>query len=149
MTMTPSIRLIIAGSRTFEDFDLLRSKLDHFLGDKTDVEIVSGACRGADILGEVYARNRGFPIKPFPADWATGRGAGLKRNNDMACYATHCVCFWDGISKGTAHMIDIARAHGLVVRVVRFEAKKPEAKPQPKGILKTSVDPRTNQPTGI
>jgi hypothetical protein len=38
----------------------------------------------------------------------------------MAANADALVAFWDGQSRGTKHMIDIASARGLVVRVVKF-----------------------------
>ena len=44
--------VIVAGSRTFADYELLKQTLDHLLQNKTDVEIVSGGARGADQLGE-------------------------------------------------------------------------------------------------
>lgn len=113
-------KIIIAGGRTFNDYHLLKSKLDIILSNLTDIEIVSGACRGADILGERYAKEHNHGIKYFPADWTKGKGAGFTRNNQMARYATHLVAFWDGSSKGTAHMIDTAKQYNLHVRVVRY-----------------------------
>lgn len=113
-------RIIIAGGRTFTDYDLLKSKLDLILSGLKDIEIVSGTCRGADILGERYAKERAYGIKYFPADWTKGKGAGFTRNNQMARYATHLVAFWDGQSRGTKHMIDLARFKNLQVRVVRY-----------------------------
>lgn len=38
----------------------------------------------------------------------------------MAEYADALVAFWDGKSKGTKHMIETARKHGLKVRVVPY-----------------------------
>jgi hypothetical protein len=38
----------------------------------------------------------------------------------MAKNADVLVAFWDGSSKGTKHMIDIAQKNGLVVRVINF-----------------------------
>lgn len=101
-------KLIVAGGRDFNDYDLLKSKLDKLLSNKTHVEIVSGKARGADSLGEKYAKEKGYKIKEFPADWGKyGRAAGYIRNKEMAEYADGCLCFWDGKSKGTKHMIDL------------------------------------------
>lgn len=86
---------------------------------QTDVEIVSGAARGADALGERYAAERGLAVKQFPADWDRyGRSAGYRRNAEMAEYADAAVVFWDGKSKGSKHMINLAKEKGLPVRVV-------------------------------
>lgn len=116
------MKLIVAGSRDFNDFQLLRNKLDFFLS-KTDekVEIVSGTCRGSDRLGERYAGLRKLKVKKFPANWNKyGLSAGYKRNEQMAKYASHCVVFWDGKSRGTKHMIDFAEKYKLNLRVVKF-----------------------------
>lgn len=116
------MRLIIAGGREFNDYELLKEKLDNLLINNTnDVEIVSGKARGADSLGEKYAKEKGYLIKEFPAKWNEyGKRAGYLRNEEMALYATHCVCFWDGKSKGTKHMIDLAKKSNLNLRVVSY-----------------------------
>jgi hypothetical protein len=117
-------RVIVAGSRTFRNYDLLRSKLDILLRNKVpDVLIVSGGAPGADALGERYAREREFPIDPHPANWPMlGKRAGFVRNLTMANCADALVAFWDGESPGTRSMIDIALRQGLEVRVVRLSS---------------------------
>ena len=115
-----TFKLIIAGSRTFTDYQLLKRTLDKLLINKTDIEIVSGAARGADKLGERYAAEHGYKLTHFPADWSKGKGAGFIRNNEMALYADALVAFWDGLSRGTAMMIELAKGKNLLVRVVRF-----------------------------
>jgi hypothetical protein len=117
-------KVIIAGSRSFNDYELLKSKMLHYLKgfDLSEVEIVSGTARGADQLGERFAREFGCKLKQFIPDWDTyGKRAGYLRNMDMAKYANACVCFWDGKSRGTKHMIDIAKKEGLKLRVVRYD----------------------------
>ena len=115
------IKVIIAGGRNFDDFNRLCQVCDEFLQDQNKVEIVSGAYKGADLLGERYAAERNYPIKQFPADWKRyGKSAGLKRNTEMAAYADMLIAFWDGESKGTKHMIDLAKQAGLTVRVIYF-----------------------------
>lgn len=110
-------KVIIAGSRDFHDFELLEAECDRILGDEK-VEIVSGRARGADRLGETYAYNKGHKIKTFEADWDKyGKAAGYKRNAEMAEYADVLIAFWDGLSKGTKHMIDLAKEKGLIVHV--------------------------------
>ena len=115
------MKVIIAGGRGFNDYDLLCRKADKILSRQSEIEIVSGAARGADKFGERYADERGYPIKRFPADWGTfGKKAGYMRNEDMAEYADALIAFWDGTSKGTKHMIDIARNNDLKVRVITY-----------------------------
>jgi hypothetical protein len=38
----------------------------------------------------------------------------------MAEYADALVAFWDGKSRGTKHMIDLANKSGIQVRVVNY-----------------------------
>jgi len=116
------IKVIIAGGRNFDDFNKLCQVCDEFLQDQNNIEIVSGAYKGADLLGERYAAERNHQIKQFPADWRLyGKSAGLKRNIEMAAYADALIAFWDGKSKGTKHMIDLATQAGLNVRIYNYE----------------------------
>ncbi|BBW98885.1 DUF2493 domain-containing protein [Geobacillus subterraneus] len=121
--LSPPWKVIVAGSRSFSDYRMMEQALLYYLSrcDLSLVEIVSGTARGADQLGERFAQEHGCAIKRFPADWARyGKRAGLIRNEEMAKYADACVCFWDGKSRGTKHMIDVAREYRLWLRVVRF-----------------------------
>jgi hypothetical protein len=118
------VKVIIAGGRDFDDFDLLCKKVDKILSRQDEIEIVSGTARGADKLGERYAELRGYDIKRFPADWGNnGRAAGYMRNEDMADYSDALIAFWDGSSKGTLHMIDTASERGLKIRIVLYHPK--------------------------
>ena len=115
------VSIIVAGSRTFNDYDLLKEKLDELIKGRPDTEIVSGTAKGADLLGEKYAKERNFSIKRFPADWdKNGKSAGYIRNEEMAKYANACVCFWDGKSKGTQHMINLAKKYNLKIIVIKY-----------------------------
>jgi len=115
------MKIIIAGGRGFNDYERLCSYCDYLLQNKDDIEIVSGCARGADKLGERYAEERGYPIKRFPADWGTfGNSAGYRRNKEMADYADALIAFWDGKSKGTQHMINIADKQSLKLRIYRY-----------------------------
>ena len=115
-------RVIIAGGRDFGDYELLYRKLDTYLGNKMpNVQIVSGLARGADTLGLRYAQDHNLDTARFPAEWDRwGRGAGYIRNREMADNADALIAFWDGRSKGTKHMIDLAVEKGLLVKVVRY-----------------------------
>ena len=112
------MRTIIAGSRegvTFFDVDAAVG----LCGWKPSV-VISGIARGADKLGEQVASDLGIPIERFPVDWNThGKAAGYIRNKEMAEKAEALIAVWDGKSKGTKHMIDIALAKGLKVYIHR------------------------------
>lgn len=119
------IKVIIAGTRDFNDYAFLKKNLDYFLQginpNNEEIEIVSGNARGADKLGERYAKEHNLPVKLFPANWDKyGKRAGYLRNQEMANYADVLIAFWDEKSKGTKHMIDIAKKQGLTVIVVGY-----------------------------
>lgn len=118
-------KVIVAGSRNFENYALLKNTMDALLKIRMEqgeeIAIVCGEARGADALGKRYASERGLAVLSFPADWRRfGKKAGVIRNRQMAEAANACVCFWDGESRGTANMIEEARRRGLPLRVKRF-----------------------------
>ncbi len=115
------MKVIIAGCRHFTDYNLGYLKLEALFTRIEPSEVVSGGARGGDFIGEQYANDCHIPIRRFLADWEQfGESAGYKRNVEMAEYADALVAFWDGKSRGTAHMIAIAREKGLKVRIVKI-----------------------------
>lgn len=138
------IRIIIAGGRDFCNYDYLsRSVLDVIsslgtrnkhsgigkfeAGTQHKVEFISGTAAGADRLGERFALSLNAQVHRFPADWNTYRkSAGYIRNEQMAKFAISddsygvLIAFWNGESKGTKHMIDLAKKHGLEVCIFYY-----------------------------
>lgn len=115
------MKIIIAGSRGFSNYDLLKTKCDYYLSKLDEVIIVSGGARGADSLGERYAREKGYQVEQYLADWNRyGKSAGYRRNAEMAEVADGLIAFWDGKSSGTKHMIDLMKKKTNLVRVVVF-----------------------------
>ena len=113
------MKVIIAGTRDFNDYHAVKSTVARTCWDLT--EVVSGGASGADALGEEYARHNGIPVKIFKADWSQhGKAAGPIRNREMATYADALIAFWDGVSKGTMNMIQEARNAGLKVYVYQY-----------------------------
>lgn len=123
--------MIIAGGRDFDDPKLLFSTCDRMLQNQKEVEIVSGGQKtlieneyryiGADFFGEMYAYARKHQLKVFPANWDEyGKSAGPIRNKQMADYADALILFWDGTSKGSKSMLDLAEAKGLKIFVKRY-----------------------------
>lgn len=124
------MRVIIAGSRGFDCFDTMLGHMsllpaDFPNEDGTITEIVSGGARGADRLGEDFAKLQFLPVKQFIPDWnGKGKGAGFIRNEEMANYADALIAFWDQKSNGTKHMIDCMRKRNKPVYV--FDVRKPQ-----------------------
>lgn len=116
-------KLIIAGGRNFDNYGLLKEKTDRLLSEKVgnfEIVIVSGMAKGADMLGERYAAEKGYEVAEFEADWSMGGKAGPIRNQQMVSFADGCICFWNGYSRGTKNMIDLAQAKGIPVRVISY-----------------------------
>lgn len=115
-------RVIIAGGREFNNYQYLKDSMDYFLQNiDDDISVICGMARGADTLGEKYAKENGYEVCYFPADWDKyGKAAGYIRNEEMADNADALVAFWDGSSRGTKHMIDIANKHKLMVRIKKY-----------------------------
>jgi hypothetical protein len=112
------MKTIIAGSRGIEDIAVVAAAVEASGFRDRITEVVSGAARGVDRLGEQWAASVGIPVKSCPADWKRqGRGAGLVRNREMADYADALIAIWDGKSRGTRNMIELAEARGLKVFV--------------------------------
>ena len=120
----PIYKIIIAGGRDFMGDNLLKEKVNKILQEKRvthKIVIISGCARGADTLGVRYASENIFDVDKYPADWDKyGKKAGYMRNVEMAENADALIAFWDGKSKGTKHMIDIATERNLPIRVIRY-----------------------------
>jgi hypothetical protein len=135
-------RIIIAGGRNFSDYELLRKEalaaIYRTFGkiDKNNVTIVSGHAKGADALGERFAKEFELNTKIMPADWEKyDKRAGYVRNEQMALFTKGCydeketddievkgmlIAFWDGESRGTKHMIEIAKNKKMPVVVIKY-----------------------------
>ena len=121
-------RVIIAGSRQFNDYKLMLNTLDefgvHLINTIDPVEIISGHAPGADTLGEKFAKAYGYPLKIFPAEWNKyGKAAGPIRNEKMAKYASGAdrgilIAFPVGESRGTRNMIKLAEQYGLEIHII-------------------------------
>ena len=98
-------KVIIAGSRGITEYkDVEKAYVTSGL---SIIEVVSGAARGVDTLGELLAEKLEIPVSRFIPDWdGLGKRAGMLRNFDMGNYATALIAIWDGKSPGTKGMID-------------------------------------------
>lgn len=132
-------RVIVAGGRNFNDYELLKKELISLKEKYKDLEIVSGNAKGADMLGERFSRDFNCRLRVFQAKWNDlsepcllrenrygkyNALAGIKRNEQMLQYAKEdngmLLAFWDGKSRGTNDMINRSRKAGLEVKVVKY-----------------------------
>lgn len=109
------MKVIIAGSRHIIDDEALKALIESTGWDIE--EVVSGGCRGVDVMGEQWAQEQGIPVRTFNADWARfGREAGELRNREMAEYADGLILLWDAKSPGASCMMREAAKAGIPIR---------------------------------
>lgn len=116
-------KVIVAGCRNFNDYSVIKNKLDILLSQKSKefkIIIISGTQKGVDSLGELYAKESGYEVIQKKPNWSLGLVAGPLRNEAMAKIADACVVFWDFKSKGSKNMIEIAQKYNLYLRVVKI-----------------------------
>ena len=79
-------RVVIAGSRNFNDYEMFANIVGEFLKpirEEYELIIVSGHCSGTDLMGERYAKENGFEVEIYPAEWKKyGRSASGCRRRD-------------------------------------------------------------------
>ena len=105
--------VVIAGCRTYSNYEEAKAFIASCLMEyenKEQITVLSGGCKGADLLGERFAKENGFIIKRYLPDWKKyGKAAGPIRNKQMVDACQKVICFWDGKSRGTASLIQYAK----------------------------------------
>ena len=109
------MKLLIAGSRSIENFDL-----SPHIPKGTDT-IISGGASGIDSLAEKYAdlhRISKYILRPRYDLY--GRAAPLKRNEQMVDMADAVLVIFDGHSRGTQYTIKYAESVGKPITVIKY-----------------------------
>lgn len=102
----------------------MKKALDLIINGRKNITIISGRAKGADILGEKYAIENNLNIIEKPADWNKfGLSAGYIRNEEMAQIADIIVCFHDGKSNGTQHMINLGIKYKIPVYIINYKER--------------------------
>jgi hypothetical protein len=118
------MKIVIFGGRDFNDRPymlnvLLQAEAEGEINAETI--LLCGMARGADLMTKSIWDHAGMPVECFPADWNShGKAAGFIRNNQMAGLCDKGIGFWDGSSKGTAHMIRTMQRLGKPLAVIRY-----------------------------
>jgi hypothetical protein len=117
-------RVIIAGSSGFDDYTLFENKCNHFLSEKIkthNIIILSGTSYRISSIINWYSYEHNLITIPFDAEWGKyGQCAGNISNEKMINCADAVIAFWDGKSKFTKNLIDMAKSKGLPTVVVKF-----------------------------
>lgn len=123
------MRVLICGSRDWADYEAVATVLAG-LDDQADsrpdrhLVVIEGGAKGADACAAAWCEaNKDYVgHERFPADWETyGKSAGPVRNREMLeqgkpeivwAFKTHVE------SRGTNHMVNLARTAGVPTYVV-------------------------------
>ena len=117
------MRIIIAGSRSVSESDV-REAVQSCSWAGFVTAVVSGTARGADTYGEMWAKENRLDIHRYPADWKKhGKRAGPLRNAVMSESAEGLIAVWDGESRGTRSMIDLAAERGLRIAIFNTQTR--------------------------
>lgn len=109
------MKLAVIGSRGIDEV-----ALEQYLPREV-TELVSGGAKGVDACAARYAREHGIALREFLPEYARfGRAAPLRRNEQIVAYADEVMAFWDGRSKGTAHVVALCRRLGKPITVIRL-----------------------------
>jgi len=112
--------ILVTGDRNWTNVERVIKVLECF---PKNTIIVHGNARGADTIAWLVAEELGMTVRKYPAKWSEyGRAAGSIRNKLM--YETEkpdiVIAFHNDIehSKGTKHMVGLARKSGTHVSLV-------------------------------
>ena len=125
-----SFRVLICGSRTWDDWKPIRRYVDSL---PDDAVVIEGEARGADSIARACAKQRGLEVAEFPAEWKKHENchcppqakfcsaAGPRRNSQMLVegHPDKVVAFVHNLatSTGTKDMIKKAEAAGIPVQM--------------------------------
>ncbi len=109
------LHVVIGGYRNFNDYETLKVFVDASIAqlNETEITILSGHCKGVDLMAEQYAMERNYGLEIFPAEWKKyGRAAGPIRNKQMVEKANVVIAFVCERAKGTKNLISHAKELG-------------------------------------
>ena len=111
--------MIVCGSREWDDRTAIAERLADF---PSDTIIVHGAAKGADHIAGQEATKLGLLVEEHPVtkeDYSYyGNRAYFLRNERMAKIgADLCLAFWDGQSRGTSMMVDLAEKEDIPIEL--------------------------------
>lgn len=110
--------VLVCGDRNYKDSLAIGEKLKELKNEHPDINVVHGACRGADMISDFQCRILGIPTSKYPANWdELGIKAGVVRNQQMLDEGKPdlVIAFHDNIkaSKGTKDMVRRAKKAGV------------------------------------
>lgn len=111
------MKVLVCGSRNWNVSSVIRRQLAQL---PPGTLVIHGTAGGADRIAAQSCDSLKIKHRAYPADWKLhGQRAGILRNLEMLDEQPQLVlAFWDGVSRGTSHVISQARKRGIRVHVV-------------------------------
>lgn len=117
-------RVIIAGSSSFCDYVLFKKKCEYYLSAKMNshkITVLCGTSTNTKSFINKYCYENSMNVEPYYAYWDKyGQDAAYRSNERMIKHADALIAFWDGESKVTCDLINLAKLNGLKVAVVKY-----------------------------
>lgn len=120
-------RVLVTGDRNWTDIETIEWQLKLCVHMEV---LIHGGARGADTIAGAFGKKLGSKVEvlEFRADWDKyGRAAGPIRNKQMLVegFPDYVLAFHDDLelSKGTRHMVSLARKAGIPVKVCHSISK--------------------------
>lgn len=131
------LRILVVATRTYRDWPGFVRELDNAIARALvalhNGEVVLLAPEMDAQFARRYAAERHVRLVEYTANFqADGRGAVFMRNRRLVAAAHTVVAFWDGMSRGTQFIIDLATERAVPVHVVDINARGPGEAPPPK-----------------
>lgn len=106
-------RVLVCGGRDYAELEAVRAEFRLLSAGSV---VIHGCAPGADSLADQVAKEMGFEVLRFPADWSRGKKAGPERNLKMLREGkpTMVLAFPGG--SGTANMVALALRARVPIR---------------------------------
>ena len=111
-------RIAVVGSRNFTNYEQMKRILKPYL----PFILITGGASGADSLAEQFAVEYDLEVLIHYPEWNKyGRKAAYVRNSFIIRDCEFLIAFWNGHSKGTKMVIELAKKKHKPCRVIRDE----------------------------
>ena len=122
--LRPEYKVILAVSRSFDNYELFKEKILYYLSEKMQTHslvILTGASQLTDMFTSKLSEEIDFLEEPHKADWDKyGQSAIRISNDEMTSTADALIAFWDGRSAGIENLIELAKQKNIKTAVVKY-----------------------------
>jgi hypothetical protein len=136
-----TMKLVVSGSRSIKDKQVVFDHLNIFNKDTPIDQIVCGGAKGVDMAAVLWATRECIPFTVYLPNYKMyGKIAPLVRNEKMASYGNALLAIWDGKSRGTTHTVNCFRRLDKEVMLITVDGKSRQCGDNCKGECSGEVD---------